>query len=129
MLMEISCPTCGGPASHLEGGISCPLCGNQGVVPVPSVTLPSTIEFELSGEADPESWSESELTLAVEYLLGFVEAYEGLPEVAAPAGGARLFYTPPPAQLGELGELCRRYSVSPEVALQAAVAVYAARER
>ncbi len=147
MLIEFPCPKCGGPALTQDGEVSCPLCGNleappeavqfeavasgESAAPVAeSVEIPNIIEFEIAPEvAGKEEWSEVNLAFAVEYLLGFVEAYDGLPEVELRGSGVRFSFSPSSGQANALAEMCCRYSTTPEALLEMAAAVYAEREK
>ena len=147
MLIEFPCPKCGGPALPQDGEVSCPLCGNleappeavqfeavasgESTAPVAeSVEIPNVIEFEVAADvAGKEDWSEVTLAFAVEYLLGFVEAYDGLPGVELPESGATLHFSPSSGQAAALAEMCRRYSTRPEALLQLAAALYVEREK
>lgn len=145
MLIEFPCPTCGGPALTQEGEISCPLCGNQAAPPEAnkkvektlssppppaSVEVPNVIEFELdSTVADKETWSDQDISFALEYLLGYVETYEGLPEIKFGPAKKRLFFSPSPGQADAIADLCSLHSATPEKLLKTATAVYADRER
>ena len=147
MLIEFPCPKCGGPALTQGGEVSCPLCGNQEAPPeavqleavaggesspplAASVEVPNVIEFEIGrGVADKEDWSEVCLAFAVEYLLGFVETYGGLPEVQPSKADVTLCFSPSPGQAAALAELCSRYSAKPEDVLGMAACLYAQRDR
>ena len=147
MLIEFPCPKCGGPALTQNGEVSCPLCGNQeappeavqfeavatgeSVTPVAeSVEIPNVVEFLVAPEvAEGEEWSDVTLAFAVEYLLGFVEAYDGLPEIEIFDSGATLHFSPSSGQAAALAEMCRRYSTTPESLLQTAATLYLQREK
>ena len=147
MLIEFPCPKCGGPALTQDGEVSCPLCGNleappeavqfeavasgESAAPVAeSVEIPNIIEFEIAPEvAGKEEWSEVNLAFAVEYLLGFVEAYDGLPEVELSDSDVSLHFSPSSGQAAALAELCLRYSTKPETLLRLATAIYVDREK
>ena len=147
MLIEFPCPKCGGPALTQDGEVSCPLCGNleappeavqfeavasgESTAPVAeSVEIPNVIEFGVTEEvAGKEEWSDVTLAFAVEYLLGFVEAYDGLPEVERHDSKVSLHFSPSSGQATALAELCSRYSAKPEDVLGMAACLYAQRER
>jgi hypothetical protein len=142
MLIEFPCPTCGGPALTLSGEVSCPLCGNQdappeavqqvekALAPPPpppaSIDVPNLIEFDVDSG---EEWSENDISFALEYLLGFVETYEGLPDVEWGDGEKRLYFSPSSGQADAIADLCSLHSVSPETVLKTAAAIYVAREK
>lgn len=148
MLIEFPCPKCGGPALTLDGEVSCPLCGNQPAPPEAdkkveealgqpdspdppqSVHVPNVIEFmigkELSGK---EEWSEKTLSFAVEYLLGYMEAYGSWPDTPFEEGEERVYFSPSPGQADAIAELCSRYSVEPVTVVKMAVTLYVLRER
>lgn len=115
MLFETPCPKCAGPAYVQNNTLTCALCGDQAfveekpeaveekrpdlsvvataVAEVPpdfprasvSLTLPEQLvkEFDLDDSAKLERQTE----IALEFLFGYLEAAEGLPQEEIPSEG------------------------------------------
>jgi hypothetical protein len=98
--------------------------------PPASVEVPNVIEFDIDAAiAAKEEWNDKDVSFALEYLLGFVETYDGLPEIKFADDGKRLYFSPSSGQADAIADICSLHSVSPEAVLRIAASLYVDRER
>ena len=135
MLVEIPCPTCGGPSLDVDGELSCPLCGNQPTPPelesinqlagqpadsVEPVEVPTHISFSAVGE----DWTSDKISFALQFLFGFIESYQGFPQLESSPNEIALEYSPGPDEAESIAELCGRFQVSPSLLMSTALKVF-----